>query len=67
MAFELSQFYSVTVAAGSFIRSLRVSYSPGLCRNSTGSVAARVRTFLGFLDRVRFPMTQSPPVSLFWE
>ena len=46
-------------------RSLRVSLSPELCRNSSGSVAARVQTFLGFLDWVRFPMTQSPPVFLF--
>ena len=46
-------------------RSLRVSLSPELCRNFSGSVAARVQTFLGFLDRVRFPMTQSPPVFLF--
>ena len=33
---------------------------PGLCLNSSGSFAARVQTFLGFLDRVRFLPTFSP-------
>ena len=65
MAFGLSQFYPVSVAARSFISFPSVSLFPELCRISSGSVAARVQTFLGFLDWVRFPMTQSPPVFLF--
>ena len=65
MAFGLSQFYSVAVAARSFI-----SFPTGFPLSGTVPEllwlsAARVQTFLGFLDRVRFPMTQSPPVFLF--